>query len=126
MYKSLKEEYIIFLDFDGVLNNASCEPEDNFLPEAITVLNKLHEEYQAKIVISSSWRTCYTMKQLMDLLKEHGCLCEVIDKTPEYIGKYEEKSTFLLSELEYEKSLKEEEGRNGEIISYVRIHNIKH
>lgn len=122
----LTNDYIIFLDFDGVLNHIGIKNEKDFLPEAIEVLNELHKKYQAKIVISSSWRTCYTMKDLSDLLKKHGCECEVIDKTAEYVGEYSSSQDVFLSEEEFYKGLGEFEGRNKEIIHYVKVHDIKH
>ena len=41
---NFNEEYIIFLDIDGVMNDSKREP-DNFLPEAVSVLNTLFNKY---------------------------------------------------------------------------------
>ena len=40
----LKNEKIIFLDIDGVMNDEN-RTADNFLPEAVWVLNTLHKKY---------------------------------------------------------------------------------
>lgn len=60
---------IIFLDIDGVLNNYSSKSNSvlkkqqdthyPFLwePELVKILNRIIEETEAKVILSSSWRT---------------------------------------------------------------------
>ena len=81
---NFNEEYIIFLDIDGVMNDSKREP-DNFLPEAVSVLNTLFNKYNAKVVLSSSWREYFTFNDLKDLFEQNGLLIKIIDKTPIYI-----------------------------------------
>ena len=65
---------IIFLDIDGVINSKEYYKEvnmrinnwDRFDPETVKFINDLLEEFNAKIVITSSWR--FGAKDL--LLKE--------------------------------------------------------
>jgi trehalose-6-phosphatase len=72
MHKKLR---IIFLDFDGVLNNegsfknGKVEPID---PKAIELLNSLIRETDACIVISSSWRTTNTLDWLQTMMSNAG------------------------------------------------------
>lgn len=52
---------IIFLDVDGVLNNEVCD--GNVLDEKIDLLKQLVNVTQAKIVLSSSWRRGYKLRE---------------------------------------------------------------
>lgn len=78
-------EHILFLDFDGVLNSVAYEElnikVDNFSncygleidPYAIKLLNLcLRKCKDIKIVISSSWRTEYTINEIGDILFSKG------------------------------------------------------
>ena len=90
---------IIFLDFDGVLNNQlwftsdefkklgspqNVEDHDyrQFSPLNVGLLNNLTDSTGAKIVVSSSWRKYRTLEELQKLLKSVGVIGEVIGKTP--------------------------------------------
>jgi hypothetical protein len=87
---------IIFLDIDGVLNNelwfkkgkekgsgtTGDYEKSMFDPKCIEQLNWLTDETQAKIVVSSSWRTGRSLKQLIKLFNDVGITGEVIGKTP--------------------------------------------
>ena len=86
----LKNEKIIFLDIDGVMNDEN-RTADNFLPEAVWVLNTLHKKYNAKVVLSSSWREYYTIEDIEKLFHKNGLLIKVIDKTPVFVGDYEKR-----------------------------------
>lgn len=65
---------IVFLDIDGVMNseiyyksiNTKVKDWDRFKPEAVKLLKQLLDEFNAKIVITSSWR--FGAKEL--LIKE--------------------------------------------------------
>lgn len=91
---------VIFLDIDGVLNTATTLPlKENLIrldgivvgfnvldKNAITQLNRVTDETEAKIVISSSWRIgCSTPEKfavLKKYLREQGVTGEVIGRTP--------------------------------------------
>jgi hypothetical protein len=95
---------VIFLDFDGVLNNTPwlCRPEKrkldmadtnetrwdrelrDFDPKNIAVLNDLLSKVpEAKIVVSSSWRYGMAVDTLKKLLETLGVPAgKVVDKTP--------------------------------------------
>jgi hypothetical protein len=85
---------IIFLDFDGVMNNstflrknpsaenASAEQVD---PQAAALLDRLVQGTGAKIVISSSWRHSRKLSQIQQILRDAGCRVAhraVLDRTP--------------------------------------------
>lgn len=109
---------IIFLDIDGVLNhelwykseecinlnakiNAIADEDDankqyelaQFCPDSVELLNRLIEDTNAVIVVSSSWRKGRTVEQLQELFAEVGIKGEVIGKTPEL--------TFAENEYDY-------------------------
>ena len=88
---------IIFLDFDGVLNNAEYKahtPKDSvteqsgklfsdtlaFDPAAIKRLNRIIDETGAKIVVTSSWRYLGIGK-LQKIWNQHGLHGKIIDIT---------------------------------------------
>ena len=85
---------IIFLDIDGVLN---CQvfyetrkksesiiehPQDQICTKRIEWLNKLCEDVDAKVVISSTWRHS-GLDYCKDVLKNAGATFDIIDKTPD-------------------------------------------
>ena len=100
MFK-LKNKYIfdtiIFLDIDGVLRTHKSDLEwslklnvpipervfdRKFNPKAVSNINQLIYYTKAKIVVSSTWRTQFTLQQLKDIFRSNGITGEVIDKTP--------------------------------------------
>jgi len=85
---------IIFLDFDGVMNNnkflranpsaenASAQQVD---PRAVVLLDKLVKSTGAKIVVSSSWRHSRKLSEIQGILRQAGSRVAyqaVIDRTP--------------------------------------------
>lgn len=98
----VKMKKIIFLDFDGVLNTYEFldklpkpkfsdyqgwkNHDETFKPENIENLNHIIEKTGASIVISSSWRRLYTLKQIKNVLKKNGFkyIESVIDFTPSF------------------------------------------
>jgi HAD domain in Swiss Army Knife RNA repair proteins len=92
-----KVSKVIFLDIDGVLNSAAfmvqmarqgiC-PDDKIDPKAISILNRIIEEHDACLVISSTWRLFTTIDRLNVLLKSHGLRRDVFDFTYDYGGSY--------------------------------------
>lgn len=102
-------EKIIFLDIDGVLNSTFgwlmrgrikdilfdyayfSNPETpktdviyQLDPYSIEVFNHIIKGTQAKVVISSSWRTLMELDKLKEILQYNGLTeeCDIIDKTP--------------------------------------------
>jgi hypothetical protein len=84
---------VIFLDFDGVLNNdnflMSLDPttphgEGHIDPKAVMLLNTIVEITGAEIVISSSWRIPYTIEELKKFLTRRGFdhADKIIGRTP--------------------------------------------
>ena len=88
---------ILFLDFDGVINsvrsatafggfpwNIAPESLKLFDPVSLSLIRKLCSENDIKIVISSTWRKCFTCEALAEALQ-----LPIIDTT---IIRYSEKS----------------------------------
>jgi hypothetical protein len=92
---------VIFLDHDGVVclsNNwggrtkkkgYDSNPEtplsirmDNFDAKAVKVLNKILEETDAEIVISSDWKLHGTLEQMIEMYKDYGVIKTPIAYTP--------------------------------------------
>jgi hypothetical protein len=66
---------ICFLDIDGVLNSQSFllkNPGLEIDPERVQILNKLLEETNASVVISSSWRIGHPIFWLQNALEKVG------------------------------------------------------
>lgn len=128
LFPTLKDQNIIFLDFDGVLNHTGCKSEDMFLEESIRILNEIHDEFDTKIVLSTSWKDAYVFTDLVRLLQEKGIHAPVIDKTPSYVGPITNKSYKItdITETEFNRMTNPMAGRNREIITYIRIHDINH
>jgi len=89
----MKNQFIIFLDIDGVLNNESMPRKGNFetkedrdksqfSPRAVALLNDLCETTKSDVVISSSWRVGRSLDELKELMTMVGCTFNVIGKTP--------------------------------------------
>jgi hypothetical protein len=80
---------IIFLDFDGVLNNWDHISENrrhtrhaHIKSELVMNLKRLVEATNAKIVVSSTWRLLYTLEELIEALDFHGFPdAPIIDRT---------------------------------------------
>lgn len=93
---------VIFLDIDGVLNHENhykwlmetdeptplqrFYPYSEFNPESCTILNKIIEETDAKIVLSSSWRLD-GINKMNSLFKYFG-LPRIYDITPSLCNKF--------------------------------------
>jgi hypothetical protein len=64
---------ILFLDIDGVLNSASTMKHGVHLcNKRIVMLSQLCKELDLKIVISSSWRLLYDLRELKEMLNRTG------------------------------------------------------
>jgi hypothetical protein len=89
---------IIFLDFDGVLNNdpflddvlrkenanhcLDIAAHKQIIPEKVELVNEIIAKTNAKIVISSTWRQLHDIDFLRNLLKDMGLIGEIIGTTP--------------------------------------------
>ena len=106
-----KEVYgsVGFLDFDGVLNTNYTK--GHVLPveeEAIEFLNELMVAHPYDIVLTTSWRECFTFTTLADWLKEIGVQAKVVDRTlaPVIQLGAEASKCFTLEEIEKEEENK--------------------
>lgn len=99
-----KDENIIFLDIDGVLNCQILFEERNkkqltkdvksskisrnefyskqLCSERIEWLNQLCVDTKSKVVISSTWRKNKTLEQMQEILKASGAAFSIIGMTP--------------------------------------------
>ena len=87
---------IIFLDFDGVLNNAAwmkaCyeqgKKHTSFLnrhfeeldPASVKMISDLAVETESGIIVSSSWRILHPLHELCDILKHNGMAEDVLPR----------------------------------------------
>jgi hypothetical protein len=94
---------IIFLDFDGVLNSENWSrrrfneidnndisgkyPFYEFDPLSIAELNRIIEQTEAKVVVSSTWRIGKRVEDLQQMLGVVGFKGEIIDTTPHFFAK---------------------------------------
>lgn len=65
---------VIFLDFDGVITT----PNGNLSTEKMNLVERIIKETGARIVISSSWRSCSLEKTLETLSKEMFSLSKYV------------------------------------------------
>jgi hypothetical protein len=108
----------IYLDIDGVLclgtelaQRTKYHEQLGWLydlnKKAVSVLNKILDETQADIIISSDWKDHFTIKQLGDIFEYNGVKKRPIDVTVSFHGK---KLEFL------------ERDRVAEILDHVKTH----
>ena len=131
----IKEKLYIFLDFDGVLNNAETDFGRTYLKDnnevgwgnyntlaTYKLINKLEEMYDVKVVISSSWKLNKTFNEFVIKLNQKK---ELIDRTNirilvgKLIDKFVDKTPDWLHDRE--------DGYNSrelEIMGYLQLHNI--
>lgn len=116
---------LIFLDFDGVLNNQlwyvatkgqRADPItgqrilDDIDPKSVEHLNILVKNTGAKVVVSSTWRLGRTVEQLQEILVRNGFEGEVIGKTDDLRPR--DGGGYIL--------------RGNEILKWLETHNEKH
>ena len=90
-----KKKYL-FLDIDGVLNSFDDYKMSgkSFLKnlnnisfilsgKQINLLNQIVEKYNPTIILSSYWRTRYSLDEINKLFRERGFIGEITDKTDE-------------------------------------------
>ena len=78
---------IIFLDFDGVLNSdesiQNLGTKYQFSKSSIAALNELLKENSTRIVVTSTWREGWTLKENAEFLERDGLVPgKVVGKTP--------------------------------------------
>lgn len=84
---------ILFLDFDGVLNFVGITPWEpsrpRFEDEPIQQLNRIVEQVNCSIVITSAWRTQRPVKFWANLLRNYGFKyhTNIIGMTPSLLDK---------------------------------------
>jgi len=99
---------VVFLDIDGVLVSfmdldKRCEKyqEHVFRDYSVQALNNITNYLDAKIVLSSSWRSSFPqIEKFREFAKERGIEAEIIDYTPNMYheeGRAKEISTWLES-----------------------------
>lgn len=87
---------ILYLDFDGVLNSdayfaassglrLSAHGATHIDPAALPHLDRILVESGAAVVVSSSWRECYSLEQLRAFLADRGMVHveRLLDRTGE-------------------------------------------
>src|SRR4051794_19929728 len=69
---------LVFLDFDGVLNselsNKQMGTRYRFAPRSVAALNFLLQQSNAYIVLTSSWRENWTLRENAEFLERDGVL----------------------------------------------------
>lgn len=82
---------VLFLDFDGVINNtpfmkqSKGQGASQLDPANLAVLDKIIQATGAKIVISSSWRHMFSVWEMKNMMFRAGSKVaskQVIDRTP--------------------------------------------
>lgn len=83
---------VVFLDFDGTINNPGCyrAGTGSYVPadaSCIGALNHITDATGAAIVVSSTWRLCRSgLMFCREKLSDWGARAPVIDVTPRLIG----------------------------------------
>lgn len=70
---------VIFTDIDGVLNYSY---KNQWIDKSIDIYNRLCEEFDLKPVISSTWRTNHSKKDLQHVFNYYGITTPIYDYTP--------------------------------------------
>ena len=72
---------VIFTDIDGVFNLA-VSSKKNWNYSSIEIYNRICEEFDLKPVITSTWRTNHTIKELQRVFDYWGIDTPIYDYTP--------------------------------------------
>ena len=81
---------IIFLDIDGVIATSQCWGKGNdnkwdaymFDPKCVAVLNFILKETGAEIILSSDWKSHYTLFEMNEIFAHNGVIKGPIGFTP--------------------------------------------
>lgn len=82
---------ILFLDFDGVLNNRRSlmrQGIDAIDRDCVAHLQSVYDRTGCAVVVSSTWRLTRTVRELARILEGNGYTGPVIDATPELPDRY--------------------------------------
>lgn len=71
------QKFLVFLDFDGVLHPAKTNDHEKFRPDAIQSVNRILDELDAKVVLSTAWRMDFGIEKFNVWFKNR-----IIDSTP--------------------------------------------
>jgi hypothetical protein len=84
---------VIFLDIDGVLVTSETLQRKNktrhFCEKAVAQLNRILQETDAEIVLSSSWRIGASLSKLNSHFFDEGVAKPIVDFTPNIMNKSE-------------------------------------
>lgn len=101
---------VLFCDIDGVLRTNQSDLwwsqklnapipdrvfDRKFNPKSVSNLNYAYNLLRFSIVVSSTWRTQFTVEELRDIFKSNGISAPVIDKTETLNGRGEEIQEWL-------------------------------
>ncbi|HQQ63887.1 MAG TPA: HAD domain-containing protein [Pseudomonadales bacterium] len=101
---NIAPEFIIFLDFDGVLHPADANKHEKFRPDAIQSVNRILDQLDASIVLSTAWRMDYSTDKFNAWFNNR-----IIDTTPVH-----------------DLDLKKENPRFHEVINFLKAHGWLH
>jgi hypothetical protein len=65
LQKTAHKAVSLFLDFDGVLHTEPCAQEKDFFAK-LPLIAQVFKGLEVEVVISSSWRTLYTLSEIKD------------------------------------------------------------
>lgn len=79
----MSEKKVLFLDIDGVLNNAASMSEGvHIIPEKCLMVRDICWRTGAKVVISSTWRVGRSLDELQQIFRLMGLGGLIVDITP--------------------------------------------
>lgn len=79
----MSEKKILFLDIDGVLNNAASMSEGvHIIPEKCLMIRDICWRTGAKVVVSSTWRVGRSLDELQQIFRLMGMGGLIVDVTP--------------------------------------------
>lgn len=82
---------VLFLDMDGVMNSGTYMEEFRQThpdvlaiidPAAVELLNWIVDETQCSVVLSSTWRLCYPLAEVEQMLRDRGFKHKLDGRTP--------------------------------------------
>lgn len=101
----MNEQVTIFLDLDGVLITQWSELQPRkkwfkefakpFQPEGVKIINKIIEERETKIVLSSDWRYMFNEQMLADFFKYNNINQKPIPMPYDYRHEFTKKEGLL-------------------------------
>lgn len=97
-------KFLVFLDFDGVLHPTKSNKHEKFKPDAIQSVNRILDELEANIVLSTAWRMDFSIEKFNAWFKNR-----IIDTTPVH-----------------DLDLKKENPRFHEVIDFLTVHDWLH